>query len=107
MLGTRSWQATTISTSSSTPTLQLPSGHQLKSAVSLFVVIYTELSSLLGDFYLLASKGISANLLKLGTKRRRTKAEIAQLKEEEECKAEAEDNKTARILELEQQLKDV
>ena len=51
--------------------------------------------------YVIASKGISANLLKLGTKRRRTKAEMALLKEEEEFKGEARASKDSRIKELE------
>ena len=48
-----------------------------------------------------ASKGNSANLLKLGTKRRRTKAQIELDREEAELKATAEATKTARIQELE------
>ena len=59
------------------------------------------------DFYVLASKGISANLLKLGTKRRRTKAEFTQLKEEEAFRVEAEANKDTIIAELRQQLTNV
>lgn len=48
-----------------------------------------------------ASKGISANLLKLGTKRRRSKAEIAQYKEEQAFRAEADEARLARIHDLE------
>ena len=46
-------------------------------------------------------------MLKLGTKRRRSKAEILQLKEEEELKVGAEAAKTARIFELESKLRDI
>ena len=58
-------------------------------------------------FHVIASKGIGANLLKLGTKRRRTKAEIAEVKLEEEMKVEAEAAKTQRILELEHELQEM
>lgn len=53
-----------------------------------------------------ASKGIGANLLKLGTKRRRSKTEMQQLREEEELKGQSDETKSKRIIELEKELKE-
>ena len=50
------------------------------------------------------SKGIGANLLKAGIKRRRTKAEVTQAKMEAELKEEAEAAKNNRIADLEARL---
>lgn len=106
MAGMKNWQATTTSTSSSTPTLQRLSGHRARSAVSTFTATSVERVSSQCNVHVAASKGIGANLLKLGTKRRRSKAELAQLREEEELKAEAVAVRTDRIIELERQLQD-
>ena len=64
------------------------------------MTLFDNISWLYGFGYI-ASKGIGANLLKLGTKRRRTKAELAELKEEEALRIEAESKKDARIEMLE------
>ena len=53
---------------------------------------------------LFISKGIGANLLKAGIKRRRTKAEVSQAKLEVELKEEAEAAKNGRIADLEARL---
>ena len=49
-------------------------------------------------------KGQSANMLKIGMKRRRTKAEIKAEKEEEALKQQDIEAKLARLQEMEQQL---
>ena len=40
-------------------------------------------------FYFIASKGVGANMLKCGTKRRRTKAEISAEKEEAQIREQS------------------
>ena len=50
-------------------------------------------------------KGSSTGLLKIGSKRRRTKAEVMQLKEEKEHREEAQARAAQRIQELEAKLK--
>ena len=51
-------------------------------------------------FNFLASNGTGVNLLKLGTKRRRTKAQIQLEKEEAEFKQEADEHKNQEIQRL-------
>ena len=51
------------------------------------------------NFYILASKGIGANLLKVGSKRRRTQAQIVAEKEEARLKEEAFKDSGAKIAE--------
>ena len=53
-------------------------------------------------FILLASKGNGANMLKAGSKRRRTTRQIADQKEEEALKKQAIEDKLARFEELQQ-----
>jgi hypothetical protein len=51
-------------------------------------------------FNFLASNGTGVNLLKLGTKRRRTKAQIQQEREEAAFKQEADERKDLEIQRL-------
>jgi hypothetical protein len=52
----------------------------------------------------IASNGSSYNLLKLGTKRRRTKAQVQQEREEAEFKHEADERKNEQIRQMQEQL---
>jgi len=52
----------------------------------------------------IAVNGRGVNMLKAGTKRRRTKAELEDFKLEEEMKVEEEKSQRQRILQLEQQV---
>ena len=61
----------------------------------------------LNFLYLTESKGKSHYLLKAGSKRRRTKVEILESKEEERLRQEGEDRKAAHIRELEEHLQNL
>jgi hypothetical protein len=52
----------------------------------------------------IANNGSSYNLLKLGTKRRRTKAQVQQEREEAEFKHEADERKNEQIRQMQEQL---
>ena len=56
-------------------------------------------------FVCIASKGTGVNLLRLGVKRKRTKAQIQLEKEEELLRESVEEEKTKRIKELEEYLR--
>ena len=60
------------------------------------------LDSLLNDSFLsIVSKGIGANMLKIGSKRRRTRAEIEEEKQAEELKQQQIAAKLAQVAALE------
>lgn len=58
-------------------------------------------------FCVVESKGKSANLFKVGSKRRRTKVELEESKEEERLRQEGIDTKARQIEELTQRLQQV
>ena len=67
-------------------------------------MIYVDIVLL--SFIVLCSKGVAANLLKCGVKRRRSKFEIDQCKLEAQLKEEAQAGKDNRIADLESAIED-